>query len=155
MVEGWICSTKPSGTSARPPFLRVVLTFPPFVKEGRENFISISFHQNIRQLKALTSLAACIPCSVPVKELKLLAPPRKSLLYLCFPLFSLLCFIFFITFLWTIYKCFRDDSGSSAGACSRIVFYLLFYVLNYFYVSASAFVNTFIVIPFSYAPFLL
>ena len=176
-VEGWICSTKPSGTivpppfmfngymdeggnglflplleiqdslplaktylivpvpaicgaggrvtrgghgAAPPPFLREVLTLPPFVKTGRRDFISIRHRKNARQLKALPSSVACIPCSMPVKELKLLAPPpRKSLLYLCFPLLNLLCFIFFITFLWTIYKCFLEHAPALLSLSSR------------------------------------
>ena len=60
------------------------LFFTHFVKAGRGDFLSISFRNNARQLKALPSSAACIPCSVPVKELKLLAPPPANPCYTCF-----------------------------------------------------------------------
>ena len=82
MVEGFIVLTKPSGTSVPPPLGREVLVvIPPFVKGGRGDFISCSRRQNARQLKALPLSAACNPCLVPVKELKLLAPPPVNPCY--------------------------------------------------------------------------
>ena len=138
-VEGWICSTKPSGTIVPPPFMfngymdeggnglflplleiqdslplaktylivpvpaicgaggrvtrgghgaappplkREVLTLPPC--KGRQGgFYFNQTPQNARKLKALPSSAARIPCSVPVKELKLLAPPPGNPCYTC------------------------------------------------------------------------
>ena len=85
--------TKPSGTTVPPPLIREVFDTTHFFNWVRGDFSSNSRRQNARQLKALPLSAACNPCSVPVKELKLLAPPpRKSLLYLRFPSFNLLYF---------------------------------------------------------------
>ena len=87
---------KPSGTSAphldfELSLLEIIDFGPPsrgghrfslpFFKRGWGDFISISFRQNARRLKALPSSAACIPCSVPIKELKLLAPPPGNPCY--------------------------------------------------------------------------